>query len=601
MENGKRKMRELRFRFSNSYFQLPVFLFLVLLVTAVSTPKPVTASDPQAGIDWRFGVIESYEAPGEAGALGASWTRIQFHWAETQPNGSGEWLPQVSDAQINGEINAGRLVTGLLIGIPGWATDDKGLPRGLWLPHDDPNNTWAVFVRDAVTRYQGRIDHWTIWNEPDISAGAVAHTWNGSVEDFFQLQRTAYLVAKQANPNAVIHLAAFTHFWDPGYFNRFLDVVMADPAAAENNYYFDVTSAHLYFQSGMIYDIIQVFYGAMGGHGIWKPLWLAETNAPPVNDPDWPVPDPLFAVTLDEQAAFMPQALASALAAGAQRIAVFKLKDTPTDRAANPEPFGLISMNGRRRPAFTTYQVAMRYLSGMTAVARERWDGVGQIRLEQGSQTTTVLFSRLPAPQQAQVTATANTAVLVDMWGARQTITAVDGVFPVHLPGALCRQTMGDYCMIGGRTYYLVQTLAGGGVPAVPPAPAAPPSAGGDTAGSANPDPSGPVVTLNPTRLAVHGIGLAGTPTPDVTDTATATNTATVTPTAVATSVPTATPTKISTPTVTHTAVPTINIQQPIPNNQQPTTNNLSYWFIGAGVGLMLGLGGWAVRNGRRR
>ncbi len=580
-----------------------ILLFVILLFIAISAPKTaVSATDPQAGIDWRFGVIESAEAPGEAGALGASWTRVQFHWAETQPNGSGEWLPPVSDAQINGEINAGRLVTGLLIGIPGWATDEKGLPHGLWLPHDDPNNTWAVFVRDAVTRYQGRIDHWTIWNEPDISAGAVAHTWNGSVEDFFQLQRTAYLVAKQANPNAVIHLAAFTHFWDPGYFDRFLDVVMADPAAAENNYYFDVATAHLYFQPGMIYDIIQVFYGAMGGHGIWKPIWLAETNAPPVDDPEWPVPDGMFAVTLDEQAAFMPQALASALAAGAQRIAVFKLKDTPTDRAANPEPFGLISMNGRRRPAFTTYQIAMRYLAGMTAVSRERWDSVGQIRLEQGGQTTTVLFSRLPAPQTAQVTATANTAVLVDMWGGRRGVTAVNGVFPVHLPGALCSQSAGDYCMIGGQTYYLVQTLDGGGVP---PAPPVLPPAGGDTAVSADPTPSSPIATLNPTRLAALNIGLADMSTPAATPTATATQTTTATNTAVPTTAPSGTPA----PTMTQTAVPTpttdpqspiINSQSSLSNPQSPIPNALSYWFIGAGALLALGLAGWVVRNGRR-
>jgi hypothetical protein len=75
------------------------------------------------------------------------------------------------------------------------------------------------------------------------------------------LQRVAYLVAKETNPNAVIHLAAFTHFWDPGYFNRFLDVVMADPAAADHNYYFDVATAHLYFQPNSIYNSSRAFTG----------------------------------------------------------------------------------------------------------------------------------------------------------------------------------------------------------------------------------------------------------------------------------------------------------------------------------------------------
>jgi hypothetical protein len=90
----------------------------------------------------------------------------------------------------------------------------------------------------------------------------------------------------------------------------------------------------------------------MANHGIWKPIWLMETNAPPINDPTWPVPNWTLSVTLDEQAAFMPQVLASALAAGAERIAIYKLKDTADDRAANPEPFGLIRADGSRRPAY---------------------------------------------------------------------------------------------------------------------------------------------------------------------------------------------------------------------------------------------------------
>jgi hypothetical protein len=571
-----------------------LILLIFVMITAVSGTTAVTASDLKsplaAGTDWRFGVIESYEAPGEAGALGASWTRVQFHWAKTQPNGSGEWLPQVSDAQINGEINAGRLVTGLLIGIPGWAQDENGLPRGLWLPHDDPNNTWGVFVRDAVSRYQGRIDHWVIWNEPDISAGAVAHTWNGSVRDFFQLQRTAYLAAKETNPNAVIHLAAFTYFWDPSYFNRFLDEVVADAGAAEHNYYFDVATAHLYFQPNSIYDIIQSFYGAMGGHGMWKPIWLMESNAPPINDPDWPVSNWTLSVKLDEQAAFMPQMMASALAAGAQRIAVFKLKDTADDRAANPEPCGLISMNGRRRPAFTTYQIAMRYLAGMTGASRERWNEVGQIRIEQGEQTTTVLFARLPAPQQAQVTAAADTAVLVDMWGSRRTVTAVDGLFTIDLPGALCSQSIGDYCMIGGSVYYLVQG-AGGSLPDAPPGPApnaplpvqATTSAAADVTATAEPAPSPSAsATARPTVIATKTAAPTKTPSP------TSTSTPTVTDTAVPTDTPTAVPTVIPTSTA---------VSQPAANDQTPATG---YWFIGGGILVALGMGGWWWRNGRR-
>ncbi|MEM8859643.1 MAG: hypothetical protein AAGD96_15050, partial [Chloroflexota bacterium] len=127
---------------------------------------PVLAQ--QAPVDWRFGIVETYEDPAAANASGAAWTRVRFQWAEVQAGGEGTWAhPTVSDAQIAGEAAAGRRVVGLLIGIPGWA-NENGLPRGLYLPPDDPGNTWATFVRTAVGRYNGTINNWIIWNEPDV-------------------------------------------------------------------------------------------------------------------------------------------------------------------------------------------------------------------------------------------------------------------------------------------------------------------------------------------------------------------------------------------------------------------------------------------------
>ena len=45
----------------------------------------------------------------------------------------------------------------------------------------------------------------------------MGQTWGGSVDEFLQFQRIAYTVAKSANPNAVIHLAGFTYWWDVNY------------------------------------------------------------------------------------------------------------------------------------------------------------------------------------------------------------------------------------------------------------------------------------------------------------------------------------------------------------------------------------------------
>ncbi len=370
-------------------------LLMILLVLAV---KPVTSA--AAPSDIRFGAVEAFHAPAAASQAGVAWERVRFHWAQIQAGGEGSWDDgEFTDAVLASELAAGRQVIGLLIGIPDWA-NDGGIPRGLHLPHTDPGNTWATFVRQIVGRYAGRIDHWILWNEPDVwDSNHPGHTFGGSVSDFLQLTRVGYITAKETNPHAVVHLAAFTHWWDAAYgrelyFKRFLDELAKDKNAVGNNYYFDVATLHLYFQPHYVFDITSYYYGLMGSYGMWKPIWIVETNAAPSMDPAWPVENPRFHVSLEEQAAYIPQALAMGMAAGAQRIGIYKLIDTAGDRAANPEPFGLVRMDGSYRPAFTTFQVAARMLAGATRVTRDRWDDVGQVTLEQAARYAPLAYER---------------------------------------------------------------------------------------------------------------------------------------------------------------------------------------------------------------
>ncbi len=540
------------------------------------TTTPAPSPTPLPPGDIRFGVIESYEDPGAAGRLGAAWTRLRFQWAEVQPDGPTDWEPPLDDEALAAELEAGREVVGLLIGVPSWARDRGGVPLGLSQPAGDPDNLWAVFVGDVVARYAGRIDHWIVWNEPDIDdPDAPGHTWDGTIEEFVQLQRTAYLAAKGANPDAVVHLGAFTYFWDPGYLARFLDLVADDPEAAANDFYFDVATAHLYFQPNSVYNVLHAFRRTLDAHDLRQPIWLVETNAPPMNDPYWVVDNWTLAVDLNEQAAFIPQALAAAMAAGAERIAVYKLKDTAGDRAANPEPFGLIRWDNSRRPAFDTYRVAIRLLGGVTAAERERWDSVGQVRLAQEEQTTTVLFARLPDPQTAYVPATSDTAELVDMWGRRETIEAAGEYFTIELPGALCLQTIADYCMIGGTTYYLIQNDDGR-----PRPPLVTPTAD-----------ASPRATARPTRAAQPTRTARSTATP----VATATPQDSPTPIVVAAlSTPLAPTTQ---PTAT-TAAPATTAPAASPGDNQPA-NYVGLVFMGLGLILGVALVGWQAARRR--
>lgn len=540
-------------------------LAVVLLASALLTVSPyLQAPVTAAGPDHRFGVVEAYAAPAAATALGAGWTRVTFEWNGIQTNSPDEWnVAPISDATLSYEISQGRQVVGLLITTPGWATDvgiGPGVPQGLYLPTDDPSNLWANFVRTIVARYAGRIDHWTIWNEPEIPIGSPDMTWGGSIEDFLQLLRVAHTVAKQTNPNAVIHLPAITHWHNEHWFGQFLDVLVADPNAASNNYYFDVATLHLYHEPERIYDITTHYYRLLHNRNIYKPFWIAETNAY------------LSRMSEDEQAVFMVQAFSLEIAAGAERIGVYKMADTLTDQSADPEPFGLVRLDGSRRPAFTAYQVATNYLAGFRAGSWDRRDEISLVTIDRGSQTTTVVWARVPEPQTAIIAARTTRALLVDTWGSSHYVYPDHGYYFVNLPAATCTQEC-----VGGAPFLLIE----------------------DAASSANTAPLAP----SPTLPSVEGLTSDTTPDPDTMPTPTPTFTPTPTPTPTNTPIPsptpTATPTATPTPTPTNSPTPTLT---PLPTlTPSPTPIPIPLSDIPASrpgllIGILaLGLGGTAV------
>lgn len=545
---------------------LPVGLVTLLLAFALNLLQPLLAT--AAISERRFGAIDTFDNPQAASQLGAGWTRVRFPWADMQPNDSGQWTTSFfTDEQLNRELAAGREVVGLIVNTPPWALEDSsvpGVPSGLYLRDDDPNNLWATFVRRIVSQYAGRIDRWIIWNEPDIwEPSYPGRTWGSGEKDFLQLLRVAYNVIKETNPNASVHLSAFTYYWDTNYgrtpfFKRLLDEMQKDRAAAEHNYYFDVASANLYFRTDNIYDLIAWHHQQMREHGFAKPIWLTETNAAPSTDPAWPVPNPTFAITLDEQAHFIIQSMAMALAAGANRVAIYKMADVPADRAANPEPFGLVREDGSRRPAFSAFQVGSSYLAGFTeASLTERNEMYAVVTVQRGEAGwTTVAWTRQPSPQKISVSAHANQATLVNWNGSKQTITARDGKYEIEIAGATC--TGG--CLIGGAPSLIVEGSIGTAQIDAPSNPSG--NAAQVTATRAATPADGTITaTAAVTITATPRPTKTATPTVTATATATRTRTPTATSTATTTRTPTATATATSTGAPSPTVQPTATLQ----------------------------------------
>lgn len=436
-------------------------LILAALAAIAFASQPAKADTTTAPIDPRYGAVETYHTPELADETGVGWTRIIFYWSELQRTGPDDWNEfHAPLARIDRELQGGREVVGMLAHTPQWATDGiagAGVPRGLYLPIDDPDNLWAAFVRKTVEMYKGRINRWIIWNEPDIPIDAYGGQWQGSVEDYYQLVKVAYLAAHEANPDTQIHLGGLTYWHNPGYLRQYLAVVKADPSAASNNDYFDVVSAHLYFKPETTSIIIGSIKANLQEAGISKPIWLNETNAPPFDDPTHAWVNPVFPVTQEMQAAFLMQEFGLAISEGVERIAVYKWIDQPPPQEGF-DPYGLLREDGDPRPAFAAYKVILKYYAGTVASVHIEDGKYQEVILVRGDQTTRLVWSRLGDTVLIAVPALASSATLVDQTGHETAIQPLAGTYVLTLNSATCPEGFG--CFIGGPPLLIVENAA---------------------------------------------------------------------------------------------------------------------------------------------
>ncbi len=433
---------------------------LLMFLVGLLTPEAASAAPP----DPRFGIVETFVNPAAATEAGAGYTRIILRWDVIQPASRDDWKPaNVPDPLIEAELAAGRQVVAVLIGTPAWAAiTPADAARAV-----PDMAAWAAFTRRMAEHYRGRIGHWIIWNEPDVwEAGHPGQTWAGTVEDYARLLKTAYLAIKGTDPTQQVHLAGLTYFWDWShgrrrYLDRLLEVLAADPEAPAHGFYFDAVIYHLYFNPSQTPVILAEARAALAKYGLAdKALWINETNAPPSDDPQeppWSVPR--FKITLEEQAAFVLQEFSLAFAAGASRVQFYKLRNT-ADHPESIEPYGLLRGDDSPRPAFTAYRVATTYLAGFKRAHRQRVGEIEAVTFDRGDRRTTVLWTTGRRRVQVQVQALAGEALLVDERGAVRLIRAVNGVYVVDLPGAICSN---NPCIIGGAPRLLVEAAAIGG------------------------------------------------------------------------------------------------------------------------------------------
>jgi Glycosyl hydrolase catalytic core len=449
--------------------RLMLAFFAITVVLASS--QPTAAQKALVGVDPRFGAVESYYRPGDAVEAGVAWERIIFEWRYLQPDSAADWdTSHIPDRWLHNAQRDRRMVVGLIKNAPHWATGSDLLgapPKGLDLPIDDPGNTWAAFLQKLVLYYGERWDihHWIIYNEPDIRPEDTQQfEFAGTVEDYYRVVKVAYKAMKYSDPRAVIHLAGFT-FWQDVvhkrdlYLERFLRLAALDPEGPPNKLFFDVLTVHVFSGTDWVWRMTTHVKSLPESFGFPKPVWINELNVRVTADGDWPIratDENDGPVSLADQAAFIVQGSALALAAGVERIAIYRLYDD----AVTPgyEAWGLVRGDGTRRPGYYALKTVTKYFGGTTRAQRFSNMGITGVTLSEPGRTVYVIWNTTNDPLTVRVKAASNKAadtVLVSDTGDAQALSvgqASGGSYDFDLSPCTAP------CFIQGAPRILVQT-----------------------------------------------------------------------------------------------------------------------------------------------
>ncbi len=151
---------------------------------------------------------------------GFRWIRQEFPWEDIEHSGRGDfwdhkWNQSAWDKYDRIVELANQYDIQIIARLdhpPAWTRAD-GDARGTRCPPDDFND-FGNFVYAVVSRYQGRVRYYQIWNEPNLSA-----EWGEQAVDaagYVRLLQIAYRRAKEADPDCVILCAGLAQTVETG-------------------------------------------------------------------------------------------------------------------------------------------------------------------------------------------------------------------------------------------------------------------------------------------------------------------------------------------------------------------------------------------------
>lgn len=269
------------------------------------------------------------------------------------------------DAWVSTHTAAGHEMIFTLFGCPAWASarpaeasayNVNGLAA-------EPTNIQDLidFTNAVVARAAGRIQHWELWNEPNLTG-----FYTGTVAKLAEMMRVFHTAVKAGMPSANVICPSVTG-WVPtagGTSETYLTNLMnaSDGATGTGKDWFDTCGVHLYCTGGStrnipgMVDRVRAVLTAVGKSSV--PLWDTESGILS------PFPT---AITPERRKKLVTEQMVLAAAKGVSRVCWYAYDNTDMGFANDPEFHAhwetlVARLAGKQVQAVVQYQASTTYV-----------------------------------------------------------------------------------------------------------------------------------------------------------------------------------------------------------------------------------------------
>ena len=321
---------------------------IVAAAFAAGAALPAGAADSPFGICEHLAMPASYTSTGEytnrvallnyCAAAGIGMVRTDFRWRLCWSAANSDWSWTYTDNVVADAERRGVEILPILMG------DNPETGAKAYADLDG----WAEFVRQVVTRYQGRIsavEVWNEWNHPNF--------WGGTVAQYARLLERTAATVRAVDPSVRVvmggvagddlaSIEALCREVAPGTF---------DAAAFHPYCYPDSPRANSNWLARRIADLRTV----LDGNGFaGAAIWITEIGWPTLGDK---------AVTEARQAAYITNAVDIAFAAGVEKVFPYELRAWGGAADGAEGSFGIVDAGNAARPALYAYRAFVRKLT----------------------------------------------------------------------------------------------------------------------------------------------------------------------------------------------------------------------------------------------